>query len=337
MLAALGAKRMRRREFIALLGGMAATWPLAARAQTARVRRIGVLMGIGEDDPEAKPRVDALLQGLREHGWVEGRNIRLDYRWTAGDLDRTRRLAREIVDLKPDLIVVHSTPAVNALRQLGTTTPMVFALVADPLGSGFAASLAHPGGNMTGFMNVDAPMASKWLELIIEIVPKVKRVALIFNPSTSPYKSYLREFEVSAPKIGVQAVPTPVLSAAELERAIIQLGGQPDSALFVVPDVFVQVHRALIIRLAEKYRLPGVYPYRFFPTSGGLLSYGIDTVAIFRQTASYVDRIFKGERPGNLPVQAPVSFKMIINLKAARAIGLTIPESFLLRADEVIE
>jgi putative ABC transport system substrate-binding protein len=329
---------MKRREVISWLGGMAVAWPLAASAQQSRgPRRIGVLLGIGEDDPEAKPRVEALQQGLQDHGWIEGRNIHLDYRWTAGDLDRTNRLAKEIVNLKPDLIVVHSTPAVNALRQLTTTTPMVFALIADPLGSGFAKSLARPGGNMTGFMNVDAPMASKWLELILEIVPNIKRVALIYNPRTSPYRSYLREFEVSAPKIGVQAVPTPVLDADELARAITALGQQPDSALFVVPDVFVQVHRTAIIRLAEQYRLPGVYPYRFFPTSGGLLSYGIDTVAIFRQAASYVDRILKGEKPGDLPVQAPVSFKLVINLKAARAIGLKIPESFLLRADEVIE
>src|SRR6476659_915682 len=177
-------------------------------------------MGIGEDDPEAKPRVDALREGLQEHGWVHGRNIQLEYRWTAGDLERTQRLAKEIVDLKPDLIVVHSTPAANALRELTTTTPMVFALIADPLGSGFATSLARPGGNMTGFMNVDAPMASKWLELIIEIVPNVKRVALVFNPNTAPYRSYLQEFEVAAPKIGVQAIPTPVVDAAELERAI---------------------------------------------------------------------------------------------------------------------
>ena len=327
---------MQRRKFITLLGGFAGALPLAARAQPGAVRRIGVLMGIGQDDPEAKPRVEALEQGLRERGWQQGRNIHLDYRWTAGDLDRTRRFAKEIVDLKPDLIVVHSTPAVNALRRL-TAAPMVFVLVADPLGSGFVASLAHPGGNMTGFMNVDAPMASKWLELIIEIVPKVKRVALIYNPRTSPYQSYLREFEVSAPKIGVQAVPTPVVDATELERAITTLGQQPDSALFVVPDVFVQVHRKLIIQLAEKYRLPAVYPYRFFPTSGGLLSYGIDTVIIFKQAAAYVDRVLKGEKPGDLPVQAPVSFKLIVNLKAARAIGLKIPESFLLRADEVIE
>ena len=328
---------MRRREFIVGLS-VAAAWPSVVAAQQPRgMRRIGVLMGIGEDDPEAKPRVDALRQGLQERGWKEGQNIQLEYRWTAGDLDRTQRLAREIVELKPDVIVVHSTPAVNALRQLTNTTPMVFALIADPLGSGFATSLARPGANMTGFMNVDAPMASKWLELIIEIVPKVKRVALIFNPNTSPYQSYLREFEVAAPKIGVQAVATPVVDAGELERAITALGQQPDSALFVVPDVFVQVHRQLIIRLAEQYRLPGIYPYRFFPTSGGLLSYGIDTVGIFRQTASYVDRILKGEKPADLPVQAPVSFKLIVNLKAARAIGLTIPESFLLRADEVLE
>jgi putative tryptophan/tyrosine transport system substrate-binding protein len=329
---------MRRREFITLLAGAAAAWPLAARAQQdERVRRIGVLMGIGENDPEAKPRAEALRNGLQELGWTEGRNIHLDYRWTAGDLDRTRRFAKEIVELKPDVIVVHSTPAVNALRQLTSTTPMVFVLIADPIGSGFVESLAHPGGNLTGFMNVDAPMAGKWLELITEIAPKVKRVALVFNPRTSPYQSYLRSFDESAPKFKVQAIATPVLDAAELERAIAALGQQPDSALFVVPDVFVQVHRELIIRLADRYRLPAVYPYRFFVTSGGLMSYGIDTVIVFRQAATYVDRILKGTAPADLPVQAPAIFKLVINLKAAKAIGIAIPESFLLRADEVIE
>jgi putative ABC transport system substrate-binding protein len=329
---------MRRREFITLMGGAAAAWPLTARAQQAnRVARIGVLMGIGENDPEATPRVEALQNGLKELGWTEGRNLYLDYRWTAGDLDRTRLFAKEIVELKPDVIVVHSTPAVNALRQLTTATPMVFVLIADPIGSGFVASLARPGGNLTGFMNVDAPMAGKWLELLMEIVPKVKRVALIFNPRTSPYQSYLRAFDVSAPNFAVQAIETPVLDAAELERAITALGQRPDSALFVVPDVFVQVHRALIIRLAEQYRLPAIYPYRFFPTSGGLMSYGIDTVIVFRQAASYVDRILKGTAPADLPVQAPAIFKLVVNMKAAQAIGLTISESFLLRADEVIE
>jgi putative ABC transport system substrate-binding protein len=329
---------MKRREFMTLMGGAVAAWPRTARAQQAnRVARIGVLMGIGENDPEATPRVEALQNGLKELGWTEGCNIHLDYRWTAGDLDRTRLFAKEIVELKPDVIVVHSTPAVNALRQLATATPMVFVLIADPIGSGFVASLAHPGGNLTGFMNVDAPMAGKWLELLMEIAPKVKRVALIFNPRTSPYQSYLRAFDVGAPKFSVQAIATPVLDAAELERAITVLGQEPDSALFVVPDVFVQVHRALIIRLADQYRLPAVYPYRFFPTSGGLLSYGIDTVIVFRQAASYVDRILKGTSPADLPVQAPAIFKLVVNLKAAEAIGLTIPESFLLRADEVIE
>jgi putative ABC transport system substrate-binding protein len=330
---------VRRRDFITLLGAAAATtWPLGAHAQQPDgVRRIGVLMGIGEDDPEAKPRVEALREGLQERGWVEGRNIHLDYRWTAGDLYRTRQFAKELFELKPDLMVVHSTPAVKAVRELTTTMPVVFTLIADPIGSGFVASLAHPGANMTGFMNVDAPMASKWLELLTEIVPKVKRVELIFNPRTAPYKSFLSEFEVVAPKVGIQAIATPVVDATELEHAITALGQRPDSALFVVPDVFVQVHRALIIKLAEQYRLPAVYPYRFFPTSGGLLSYGIDTVIVFRQAASYVDRILKGEKPGDLPVQAPASFKLVVNLKAAQSIGLTIPESFLVRADEVIE
>jgi putative tryptophan/tyrosine transport system substrate-binding protein len=328
--------RLKRREFIAMFGGAAVAWPTLTQAQPARVPRIGVLMGIGENDPEAKPRAEALQDGLKELGWTADR-IHLDYRWTAGDLDRTRRLAKEIIELKPDVIVVHSTPAVNALRELTSTTPMVFVLIADPIGSGFVASLAHPGGKLTGFMNVDAPMAGKWLELIKEIAPKVTRVALIFNPRTSPYQSYLHSFDESAPKFAVQAVATPVLDPAELERAIATLGQQPDSALFVVPDVFVQVHRSLIIRLADQYRLPAVYPYRFFPTSGGLMSYGIDTVIVFRQAASYVDRILKGTAPADLPVQAPAIFKLVINLKAANAIGLTIPESFLLRADEVIE
>ena len=328
---------MKRREFMLLLGGMALSWPIAARAQPGRVARVGVLMGIGESDPEAKPRVEALQSGLKELGWTESQNIHLDYRWTAGDLDRTQLFAKEIVELKPDVIVVHSTPAVNALRQLKSTTPMVFVLIADPIGSGFVASLAHPGGNLTGFMNVDAPMAGKWLELIKEAAPKVKRVALIFNPRTSPYQSYLNSFREAALKAEVEAIPTPVLDTAELESSITTLGKQPDTGLFVVPDVFVQVHRELIIKLAEQYRLPAVYPYRFFPESGGLMSYGLDTVVVFRQAASYVDRILKGTAPADLPVQAPTMFQLVINLKAAKAIDLKIPESFLVRADKLIE
>jgi putative tryptophan/tyrosine transport system substrate-binding protein len=328
---------LKRREFITLLGG-AAAWPVAAHAQQAgRVARIGVLMGIGDSDPEAKPRVEAFQKGLQELGWTEGHNIHLDYRWTAGDPERTLLLAKEIFDLKPDVMLVHSSPAVAALRQLTSKIPMVFVLIADPIGSGFVESLAHPGGNVTGFMNAEAPMAGKWLGLIMEIAPKIKRVALIYNPRTSPFQSYLREFDASARQFGVQAVPTPVLDAAELERALHTLGQEPNSAFFVVPDVFVQVHRALIIKLAEEYRLPAIYPYRFFPTSGGLLSYGFDTVIAFRQAASYVDKILKGATPADLPVQAPAVFKMVVNLKAAQAIGLTIPESFLVRADEVID
>jgi putative tryptophan/tyrosine transport system substrate-binding protein len=329
---------MRRRDFISFLGSMALSFPIGAQAQqSGRSARVGVLMGIGESDPEAKPRAEALQSGLKSLGWTEGQNIHLDYRWAAGDLDQTRRFAQEIVALKPDIIVVHSTPAVKALRQLTTTTPMVFVLVADPIGSGFVASLAHPGGNLTGFMNVDSPMASKWMELIKEIAPTITRVALIYNPRTAPYQSYLSSFDESAPRLGAKAVPTPVLDAGELETAITLLGNQRDSAMFVVPDVFVQVHRELIIRLAEQYRLPAVYPYRFFPESGGLMSYGIDTVIVFRQAASYVDRILKGAAPADLPVQAPTNFQLVINLKAAKAIGLTIPESFLVRADQVIE
>jgi len=328
---------MRRREFITLVGG-AASLPFAARAQQpGQPARVGVLMGISDSDPEAAPRVDALEKGLSDLGWHKGRNIKLEYRWTAGDPDLTLVLAKEIIELKPNVIVVHSSPAVAALRKLTSTIPMVFVLIADPLGSGFVDSLAHPGGNVTGFMNAEAPMAGKWLRLIIEIAPKIKRVALIYNPRTSPYQSYLREFDASARQLGIQAVPTPVLDATELERALHTLGQEPDNAFFVVPDVFVQVHRALIIKLANEYRLPAIYPYRFFPTSGGLLSYGFDTVIVFRQAASYVDKVLKGTAPADLPVQAPASYKMVVNLKAARAIGLVIPESFLVRADEVID
>jgi ABC-type uncharacterized transport system substrate-binding protein len=330
---------MKRRDFIVALGGVAASRPLAAFAQRSdRTARIGVLMGIGESDPEAGPRVEALEQGFRELGWTKGRNLQLDYRWTAGDLDRAQRFAREIVELKPDLILVHSTPAVKALRQLTTTIPMVFVLVADPIGSGFVQNLSHPGGNITGFMNVDSPMTGKWLELVVEIAPKTRQVGLIYNPNTASfYQDFLRTFDAAAPKFNVRGIATPVTDAAGIERAMKELGQLPDTALFVLPDVFVQVHRALIIRLAEQYRMPAIYPYRFFPTSGGLLSYGIDTVIVFRQAADYADKILKGTLPNDLPVQAPLSFKLTVNLKAARAIGLTIPETFLLRADEVIE
>lgn len=332
---------MKRREFITLLGGVAAAWPpLAVRAQRSsdRTARVGVLMGIGEGDPEAGPRVEALEQGFYELGWIKGRNLQLDYRWTAGDPDRALLFAKEIVELKPDLIVVHSTPAVKALRQLTTTIPMVFVLIADPIGSGFVQNLSHPGGNITGFMNVDSPMTSKWLELIVEIAPKTRQVALIYNPNTASfYQDFLRTFDAAAPKFNVHGIATPVTDADGIERTIKELGQLSDTALFVLPDVFVQVHRALIIRLVEQYRIPAIYPYRFFPTSGGLLSYGIDTVIVFRQAAGYADKILKGATPNDLPVQAPLSFKLIVNLKAAHAIGLSIPESFLLRADEVIE
>jgi putative tryptophan/tyrosine transport system substrate-binding protein len=329
---------MHRREFILLISGSTALWPLTAHAQQPeRKRRIGVLMGISDNDPEAKPRVEEFEKGLQELGWTDGRNIQLDYRWTAGDPDRTLLFAKEIFDLKPDVILVHSSPAVAALRQLTSKIPLVFVLIADPIGSGFVESLAHPGGNVTGFMNAEATMAGKWLGLIKEIAPQIERVALIYNPRTSPYQSYLREFDATARHFGVQAIPTPVLDAVELEHALQALGQEPKSAFFVVPDVFVQVHRALIIKLAEEYRLPAIYPYRFFPTSGGLLSYGFDTVVAFRQAASYVDKIMKGVAPADLPVQAPAIFKLVVNLQAARAIGLTIPESFLVRADEVID
>src|SRR5215467_5312726 len=267
---------LRRRDFMMFLAGAMVASPTETAAQQSdHTRQIGVLMGIGENDPEAKPRLEALENGLKELGWT-GDRIHLDCRWTAGDLDRTRLFAKQIIELKPDVIVVHSTPAVKALRQLTSTTPMVFVLIGDPIGSGFVANLAHPGGNLTGFMNVDAGMAGKWAEIIKEVAPKVRRIALVYNPRTSPYQSYLKSFDETAQVSGVQAIPTPVLDAADIKRSITALGKRPDAALFVVPDVFVQVHRKLIISLAEQYRLPAIYPYRFFPESGGLMSYGID-------------------------------------------------------------
>jgi putative ABC transport system substrate-binding protein len=328
---------MRRRDFVMIFGGALVASPIEAVAQESnRKRRVGVLMGIGDDDPEAKPRLDALENGLRALGWTDDR-ILLDVRWTAGDLNKTRLFAKEIIDLKPDVVVVHGTPGVKALRELTSTVPMVFVLVADPIGSGFVASLAHPGGNLTGFMNVDAPMASKWLELIKEIAPATKRVALVFNPRTSPYESFLRSFNESAPRLQLEAIETPVFDAAGIEQAITTLGREPDTALFVVPDIFVQVHRELIVKLAVQNRLAAIYPYRFFVTSGGLMSYGIDTVIVFRQAAEYADKMLRGTPPADLPVQAPTTFKLIVNTEAAKAIGLSFSESFLARADEVIE
>jgi putative tryptophan/tyrosine transport system substrate-binding protein len=328
---------MRRRQVIALLGGLAAAWPLAARAQTA-VRRIGVLMAYAESDREAQALVAAFRDGLQKAGWTEGHNIRIDLRWAASDVEAMQQFAKELVALQPDLILSQTTPTTAALLQQTRTIPIVFATVADPVGSGFVASFPQPGGNVTGFNVSEPTLAGKFVELLKEIAPRVARVAILFNPSTAPYAEiYLNPYKAAAASLGVEAITAPVHDRSELESVVAAQARTPNSGLIVMPDGFMNVHRAEVTSLAARYRLPAVYPYRFFAELGGLLSYGPDQTDNFRRAATYVDRILKGAKPSELPVQAPVKFEMTINLKTAKALGLTIPETFLQRADEVIE
>jgi putative ABC transport system substrate-binding protein len=334
-------RHTRRREFITLLGGAAAAWPLAARAQPAeRVRRIGVLLGSAESDPQGKTGLAAFEKALRELGWQDGRNVRIDYRWTAADFDRMRTLAKELVNLRPDVIVASTTPVLAVLQRETTTIPIVFVLVSDPVGSGFVASLPHPGGNITGFINIESSLAGKWVELLKEVVPNLTRAAIIFNPDTAPHADYyLSPFEIAARSYGVEPITAHVRSTDEIEVVVKHLSEQPDSGLVVMPDIFTAVQRNLnpIVSLVARYRVPTVYGFRFFVTAGGLLSYGVDTVDLYRGASAYVDRIFKGAKPADLPVQLPVKFELAINLKTARALGLDLPPSLLARADEVIE
>jgi putative tryptophan/tyrosine transport system substrate-binding protein len=330
---------VKRREFITLIGG-AAAWPLAARAQQGeRMRRIGVLMPLAADDPIGQARITALREGLEKLGWTEGRNIRIDTRWTTtGDVESMQRFTKELVALQPDLIVTQSTPITATLLQVTRTIPIVFALVADPVGSGFVASFAKPGGNVTGFVTIEPTMAGKWLELLKEIAPRVARVAFLFNPATATYFEYwLNPFKAAAVSFAVEAIPAPVRDSSELDTVIAEQARAPNGGLVVMPDTFTDTHRVEITSLAARYRLPAVYPYRQFTAVGGLLSYGDDLIDNFRRAPTYVDRILKGEKPSELPVQAPVKFDLVINLKTAKALGLEIPSSLLGIADEVIE
>jgi putative ABC transport system substrate-binding protein len=330
---------IRRREFITLLSG-AVTWPLATHAQQAeRVRRIGVLMPLTADDPLGQARIVALREGLGKLGWIEGRNIRIDARWmTTGDVESMQRFAKELVALQPDLIVTQSTPITATVLQETRTIPIVFALVADPVGSGFVATFAQPGGNVTGFVTMVPSMASKWLELLKEIAPRVARAAFLFNPATATYFEYwLNPFKAAAVSFAVDAIGAPVRDRSELESVIAEQARVPNAGLVVMPDTFTDAHRIEITSLAARYRLPAVYPYRQFTAVGGLLSYGDDLIDNFRRAPKYVDQILKGEKPRELPVQAPVKFELLINLKTAKALGLTVPPALLARADEVIE
>jgi putative ABC transport system substrate-binding protein len=330
---------MKRREFITLIGGTVVARPLAARAQQLDVvRRIGVLTGFAESDREGQAFVAAFREGLQKLGWVEGRNIRIDYRWAALDTDLMQRFAKELVALRPDLILTQSTPAAAAMLQQTHTIPIVFAIVADPIGSGFVASFPQPGGNITGFVTMEPTMAGKWLELLKEIAPRVARVAMLFNPATAPYAEYwLNPFKAAAASFAVQAIVAPVHDKSELESVVVAQAREPNGGLIVMPDTFTTGHRSEITSLAARYRLPAVYPYRVFAEFGGLLSYGDDLTDNFRRAASYADRILKGAKPSELPVQAPVKFELVINLKTAKALGLDVPAQLQQRADEVIE
>ena len=330
---------MKRRQFITLLGG-AAAWPLGARAQQPeRVRRIGVLMAHAEVDPEFQAYVDAFREELQKLGWAEGRNVRIDIRWGALDDAESRgRYAKEFVALQPDLILTQNTPPTASMLQQTRTIPVVFVIVADPVGSGFVESLARPGGNATGFTVMEPTMSGKWLELLKEIAPHVDRAAFLFNPATAPYVNYyLNPFNAAASSFGLEAIAVPVHDRSEFEPVIAAHARKPNGGMVLIPDGFLNVHRAEIISLAARYRLPAVYPWRFFAEVGGLLSYGTEQRDLFRLAATYGSRILRGAKPSELPVQAPVKFELVINLKTANALGLTIPQSLLLRADDVIQ
>jgi putative ABC transport system substrate-binding protein len=328
---------IRRREFIAAFGG-AAAWPLAAPAQQGdRVRRIGVLLAGEENDPVVKPRVSAFTQALADLGWTDGRNARMDLRWAGDDTNRIRALAQELVGSQPDVLVTNGTPATVALQRQTGTIPIVFANAGDPVASGIVARLNQPGRNITGFANLEASLGGKWLELLREIAPGLKRAAIMFNPDTSTASTYMPSLETAARLLKVTQNTKLIHSDADIETAIIALGREPGGGLVVMPDRFTTAHRARIILAAAQNNVPAVYWQSVFVGDGGLLSYGVDQVDIFRRAASYVDRILRGERPGDLPVQLPTKFEMVVNGKTATALGLAMPPSILLRADAVIE
>jgi putative ABC transport system substrate-binding protein len=329
---------MRRRDFIKGIAGSAAAWPLVARA-TDRLPRIGVLMGYPEGDLEAQSYIAAFREGLRTLGWTEGRDILIDIRWaTPGDVESMQRFAKELVALRPDVILSQTTPTTAALLQQTRTIPIVFALVSDPVGSGFVASYRRPGGNVTGFDVSEPTQAGKWVELLKEITPRVARLAMLYNPESATYAEFwLNPFRAAGAALAVETISAPVRNESELDSVIAAQAREPNSGLVVMPDSFLIAHRLETISLAARYRLPTIYPYRLFAEVGGLLSYGVEQTDNFRRAAMYVDRILKGEKPSELPVQAPVKFELVVNLKTAKALGLTIPGTFLQRADEVIE
>jgi putative ABC transport system substrate-binding protein len=331
---------MQRREFITLLGGAAVAWPHAARAQQAdRMRRVGVLWSLAADDPVGQARLAAFLQGLQELGWTDGCNVRIDYRWAAAaDADRYRTYAAELVALAPDVILAATSQSVAALRQTTRTVPIVFAIVIDPVGAGYVASLARPGGNVTGFTAFEYSLSGKWLELLKEIAPNLTRIAILRDPAVAVGIGQFAAIQAMAPpSFGVELSPIDVRDAGEIERDVAAFARESKGGLIVTASSGATAHRELIIMLAARHRLPAVYPFRYYVTSGGLISYGPDLNDLCRRAAGYVDRILKGEKAADLPVQAPTKYELAINLKTAKALGLTVSPSLLARADEVVE
>jgi putative tryptophan/tyrosine transport system substrate-binding protein len=335
--------QLKRREFIALVGGGAAAaapsllWPLAARAQQpAQMPRIGVLIGFA-DDPDSQAWVAGFRQGLEKRGWLPDRNVRIDYRFAAGQADRFSVLAKELIALQPNVILSQGTSVTAAAQQETRTVPIVFVNVSDPIGSGFVPSLARPSGNITGLLQYEAGITGKWLSMLKEIAPQLKRVALIANPKVSAYEYFVRASKAAADSLALQLVASPIENAADIERAIASFARAPDGGLLLTPDSTTLTHRDLVIALAARHRLPAVYPFRVFVTAGGLMAYGTEQADIFRQAASYVDRILRGDKPADLPVQAPTRFETSVNLGTAKALGLTVPPGLLVAADEVIE
>ena len=326
---------MRRREFITFLGGATVAWPLIARAQSDQVRRIGVLVGLAEDDPQTKARLAGFRQGLERRGWSEGRNVRIDSRFTASP--DYQPLAKELIALQPDVILAHSTPIAAALQRESREIPIVFVNVSDPIGSGLVANLARPGGNLTGVLFYEESITGKWLAMLKEIAPQLTRVALLANPKTTAYDYFLRSAKAIAPSLAIELVPNPVETAADIERTIVDFARVPNGGLVLPPDNTTVIHRDLIIALAARHRLPTVYSGSYYVEAGGLMSYGVDPVENFRLAGSYVDRILRGDKPADLPVQAPTKFETAVNVKTAKGLGLTVPPGLLVAADRVIE
>jgi putative tryptophan/tyrosine transport system substrate-binding protein len=328
-----------RRKFITLLGGAATAWPLAARAQQPeRMRRMGMLMDVyAPADPEGQARFVAFQEDFQKLGWTQGRNIRIEARWAAGDADRARAFAAELVAMTPDVILCNGVSATAIMLQATLTIPVVFVQVSDPVGSGFVAGLAQPGGNITGFTNFEPEMSGKWLGLLREAAPNLTRVAVPFHPETANSVAFLRAAEAVAPSLRIQVTAASVHNGIEIERAIAAFAREPDGGLLITPHPILITNRGSIIELAERYHLPAIYPFRYIATEGGLMTYGPDQIDQWRGAARYIDRILKGEKPGELPVQAPTKFELVINMKTAKKIGLTITSALPLRADEVIE